>query len=63
MATFNQHPPSHLPLDAHYSSVVDEPQLSQYLISPWEPILLEIDLIYRSIGKKKDGFYIGKGCI
>jgi hypothetical protein len=38
----NQHPPAHLPLDPHYSSVVDETQ----------QILLEIDLIYRSIGKK-----------
>jgi hypothetical protein len=25
----------HRPLDAHYYSVVDEPQLSKYLVSPW----------------------------
>ncbi len=25
--TVNQHPPAHHPLDAHYNSVVDEPQL------------------------------------
>jgi hypothetical protein len=27
-ATMNQHPPPHHPLDAHYYSIVDEPQLS-----------------------------------
>ncbi len=31
----NQHPPAHHPLDAHYDSDVDEPQLSWYLVSPW----------------------------
>ncbi len=37
------------PLDAHYNSVVDEPQLphlSLYLVSPWLPILWEIGLIH-----------------
>jgi hypothetical protein len=34
-ATVNQHPPVHHPLDASYYSVVDEPQLSLYLVSPW----------------------------
>jgi hypothetical protein len=28
-------PPVHHPLDAHYYSVVDEPQQSLYLVSPW----------------------------
>jgi hypothetical protein len=28
LAKLNQHPPAHQPLDAHYESVVDEPQLS-----------------------------------
>jgi hypothetical protein len=28
LATVNQHPPAHHPLDAHYHSVVDEPYLS-----------------------------------
>jgi hypothetical protein len=31
-ATVNQHPPAHHPLDAHCYSLVDEPQLSQYLV-------------------------------
>jgi hypothetical protein len=31
----NQHPSVHHPLDACYYSVVLEPQLSQYLVSPW----------------------------
>jgi hypothetical protein len=36
LATVNQHPPvHHHQLDAHYYSVVDESQLSQYLVSPW----------------------------
>ncbi len=35
-ATVNQlHPPVHHPLDAGYYSVVDEPQLSLHLVSPW----------------------------
>jgi hypothetical protein len=34
-ATVNQHPPVHHPLDASYYSVVDEPQLSSNLVSPW----------------------------
>jgi hypothetical protein len=34
-ATVNQHPPVHHPLDACYYLVVGEPQLSQYLVSPW----------------------------
>jgi hypothetical protein len=34
-ATLNQHPPAHHPLDAPYYSVVDEPQLSLYFVSPW----------------------------
>ncbi len=38
-ATVNQHPPVHHPLDACYYSVVDEPQLSSNLVSPWQPIL------------------------
>jgi hypothetical protein len=38
-ATVNQHPPVHHPLDACYYLVVREPQLSQYLVSPWESIL------------------------
>jgi hypothetical protein len=25
----------HRPLDAHYYSAVDEPQLSKYFVSPW----------------------------
>jgi hypothetical protein len=29
------HPPVHHPLDACYYSVVDELQLSLYLVSPW----------------------------
>jgi hypothetical protein len=29
------HPPAHHPLDVHYDSVVDEPQLSSYLVSSW----------------------------
>jgi len=28
-------PPVHHPMDAGYDSVVDEPQLSQYLVSSW----------------------------
>jgi len=35
MATVNQHPPVHHPLDACYDSVVDDPQLSYYPVSSW----------------------------
>jgi hypothetical protein len=38
-ATVSQHPTAHHPLDACYYSVVDEPQLHQYMVSPWYPIL------------------------
>jgi hypothetical protein len=34
-ATVNQHPPVHHPLDVCYDSVVDDPQLSYYLVSSW----------------------------
>jgi hypothetical protein len=34
-ATVNQQPPAHHPLDAHYYSVVDEPQMREYLVSLW----------------------------
>jgi hypothetical protein len=34
-ATVNQHPPAHHPLDACYYSVVDEPQMREYLVSFW----------------------------
>jgi hypothetical protein len=34
-ATVNQNLPVHHPLDACYYSVVDEPQLNYYLVSPW----------------------------
>jgi hypothetical protein len=30
-----QNPTAHHPLDVLYDSVVDEPQLSQYPVSPW----------------------------
>ncbi len=35
LATTNQHPWAHHPLDACYYSVVDELQLSLYMVSPW----------------------------
>jgi hypothetical protein len=37
-ARVSQQSPAHHPLDAPYASVMDEPQLSQYLVSPWYPI-------------------------
>jgi hypothetical protein len=33
-ARVNRHPPAHHPLDAQYDSVVDESQVSSYLVSP-----------------------------
>jgi hypothetical protein len=33
--TVNQHPPVHHRLDARFDSVVDDRQLSQYLVSSW----------------------------
>ncbi len=33
--TVNQHPPVHHPLDARCSSVVDESQMREYLVSLW----------------------------
>ncbi len=35
LATVNQHPPVHHPMDEGYDSIVDEPQLSYYLVSSW----------------------------
>jgi hypothetical protein len=35
LAIVNPHPPPHHPLDAYYYLVVDERQLSYYLVSPW----------------------------
>jgi hypothetical protein len=35
LATVNQHPPVHHPPDASYDSVMDDPQLSYYLVSSW----------------------------
>jgi hypothetical protein len=37
-ARVNHQSPTHHPLDAPYDSVMDEPQLSQYLVSPRFPI-------------------------
>jgi hypothetical protein len=34
-ARMNKNPTAQHPLDVLYDSVVDEPQLSQYLVSPW----------------------------
>ncbi len=34
-AAVNQHPPAHHPLDSPYYSVVDEPQMREYLVSLW----------------------------
>jgi hypothetical protein len=34
-ARVNQHPQAHHLLDVSYESVVDVPQLSSYLLSPW----------------------------
>jgi hypothetical protein len=39
-------PPTQNPLYANYDLVVDEPQLSYYLVPPWWPSLNEISLMY-----------------
>ncbi len=44
-AKMNYHPPGHDLMDAYYNSVVDEPQLSSYLISPWLPIQYGVGLM------------------
>ncbi len=35
----NQHLPMDNSLDVGYDLVMDKPQLNQYLVSPWQPIL------------------------
>ncbi len=47
VTVIQQHPPVHHPGGVCYYSIVDEPQLSSYLVSPWKPILGEIGPIYR----------------